>query len=138
MELRERLAQLRRSHKFTLRDLRERIEAATGERMAVSYLSALERVERAPSIGTLSRIAAGYGITLQELLQAVGSDKLDTPTPYPEGLQAAARKRGMTAAEMEDVVNIQYRGRRPEAEAEWDAILSVLSLLGDRNQEGGA
>lgn len=133
MELRERLAQLRRSHGFTLRDVRERIEAATGERMAISYLSALERVERAPSIETLSRIAAGYGITLQELLKAVGSDKLGSPAPYPEGLQAAARKRNLTAAEMEDVVNIQYRGRRPETEAEWDAVLSVLSLLGDRS-----
>jgi transcriptional regulator with XRE-family HTH domain len=102
--------------------------------MAISYLSALERVERTPSIDTLTRIAAGYGMTIQELLGPVGSELKSNPASHSDSLEAVAKRRGLTNAEKEGLLQLQYRGRRPETEDEWEAILSVLSVLPDRNQ----
>jgi transcriptional regulator with XRE-family HTH domain len=72
--LSKRLADLRMSYGWTLRDLAGRIEAKDNQRMSYSYLSALEKGKSMPSIGTLDRIAVAYGLTICELLQCGKDD----------------------------------------------------------------
>jgi|GEM_PF-2210800 len=133
MELRERLASLRRERGYSLRELRQRIEDRTGERMAISYLSALERAERAPSIETLSRIAAGYDMSLTELLAPtnLGDAEMNTPD-LPPGLERIAREKGLSAQDIAELSRIEFRGRRPQTEQEWELILSALNVLPER------
>lgn len=134
MELKDRLAALRRSRGYSLRELRERIERETGEVMAISYLSALERVGRTPSVETLARIAAGYGMTLQELLAPVAvAGRPDAPR-YSPSFDAFAAKRGLDPTEKEELWRVQYRGTRPETEEDWELLYATLNAIGKRRR----
>lgn len=134
MELKERLAQLRRSHGYSLRELRERIKRETDEVMAISYLSALERDERAPSIDALSRIAAGYGLTLEELLRPVTVGGTEQPQFSPN-FAAFAAKRNLSNADQEELWRIQFRGERPETEDEWELLFLALNRIGQGRRQ---
>lgn len=131
MELRERLAKLRQERNYKLRDLRGAIEAATGESMALSYLSALEKEERAPSVDALTKIAAGYGMTLKQLLGPVVLPGSPEPQ-YPPALDEVARERGMSDAEKAELVQFEFRGKRPESKEDWDTLYSVLKGIEKR------
>lgn len=130
MKLRDRLGELRRSRGYSLRELRERIERETGEVMAISYLSALERVERAPSLEALSRIASGYGITLQELLDPVEIWGSSQESQYSPTFDAFAAKQNLDSSEKEELWRIQFRGARPETEEEWQLLFAALNTFG--------
>jgi transcriptional regulator with XRE-family HTH domain len=130
MELQERLAELRRSRGYSLRELRERIQQGTGEVMAISYLSALERVGRTPSIDTLARMAAGYGMTVQELLEPVAIAGGSDEPRYSASFDTFAARRNLDASEKEELWRIQYRGDRPETEEEWDLLYAALNTIG--------
>lgn len=134
MELKERLAELRRSREYTLRELRERIERETGEVMAISYLSALERVGRTPSIETLARIAAGYGMTVQELLEPVEIWGRPKDTRYSLSFDAFAARRNLDVTEKEELWRIQYRGTRPETEEDWELLFATLNAIDKRRR----
>ena len=75
-DLHERLAALRRERGYSLREMQRRIEEQTGERVAISYLSKLERGQVTPRIDTLCRIAAGYGVSPKALLGEATDDLL--------------------------------------------------------------
>lgn len=130
MELKDRLAELRRSRGYTLRALRERIERETGEVMAISYLSALERDVRTPSIDTLSRIAAGYGMTLEDLLRPVEVGGAGQGPGYSPSFDAFATKRNLSNTDKEELWRIQFRGARPETEDDWDLLYLALNRIG--------
>lgn len=130
MNLQERLAQLRKARGYSLRELRDRIERETGEAMAISYLSALERVGRTPSIDTLTRIAAGYGMSLQELLAPVDTVGEPEAQRYSPSFDAFARKQNLDVADKEDLWRIQYRGARPETEDDWNLLYLTLNKIG--------
>jgi transcriptional regulator with XRE-family HTH domain len=133
MQLKDRLAELRRARGLSLRELRERIEARTGEQMAISYLSALERVGRAPSIDSLSKIAAGYDMSLSELLAPT---ELVTDVPLfelPPGLEAVKKRWGLSDRDVMELTTIQFRGRRPESEREWESLLALLGMHEEKN-----
>lgn len=136
MELKDRLAELRRSRGYSLRDLREQIEQRTGEKMAISYLSALERVGRTPSVESLTRIAAGYDMSLAELLAPLDGERPPSPSQLPQGFEAFAKKRNLSDVEKEAFLALEYRGNRPETEEEWDllysALNSALNVIGKR------
>jgi transcriptional regulator with XRE-family HTH domain len=134
MELKDRLAGLRRSRGYTLRELRERIERETGEVMAISYLSALERVGRAPSIETLARIAAGYGMTLRELLGPVEIAGGSADPGYSPSFDSFAERRNLDATEKEELWRVQYRGARPETEADWELLYATLNAIDKRRR----
>lgn len=135
MELKDRLAQLRREREYTLRELRDRIERETGERMSFSYLSSLERVGGTPSIETLMQIAAGYGLSLQALLApVVFADRL-TDGRYPPSLVEFAQKERLNPDWIDTLASIQFRGERPSTTAEWAAIYGVLNVLPSRKEE---
>lgn len=126
MKLKDRLAELRRAQRLTLRELRDQIEESTGERLSVSYLSSLERNETAASIEMLNRIARGYGMTLRDLLEPVDTyaSLFDEPSDsrFPESLQMA----DVPPEWKETLSRIEFRGRRPETSGQWEAIYAML------------
>jgi transcriptional regulator with XRE-family HTH domain len=134
MELRERLATLRRARGYTLRELRDRIQLFSGERMSVSYLSELEHEPTAPSVEILSRLAKGYEMTLRELLEPVAIDTEPVQVSYPPSLVAFVRGRNLSEQWLETLSRIEYRGKRPETVEDWNAIYSVLRLTMARNE----
>lgn len=135
MELKDRLAQLRHERKYTLRELRDRIEQETGERMSFSYLSSLERIGGTPSIETLMQIAAGYGLSLQALLAPVAFDDRLTDGRYPQSLLDFAEREGLSRDWLDTLASIQFRGVRPQSVDEWAAIYGVLNVLPSRKEE---
>lgn len=69
VSLSERFASIRAERGWSLRDVRDAVERATGHKIAFSYLRTIEHEgATSPSVATLVRIAAGYGMTAQELL----------------------------------------------------------------------
>lgn len=133
MQLRHRLAELRRERDITLRELRERISERTGERLSISYLSELERLDTAPSIETLGRVAAGYDLSLYDLLAPVDSP-VDfsggaTDAQYPAALRALIASGEIDKEWARTLARIEFRGRRPDSEVEWRAIYSTLNAF---------
>lgn len=133
MELRHRLAELRRENGMTLRVLRERISERTGTKLSISYLSELERTDTVPSVETLGRVAAGYGLSLYDLLAPVDSpvdfSGDSTDAQYPATLRALIEKRQIDEEWAHTLSRIEFRGRRPDSEAEWMAIYSTLNAF---------
>ena len=129
MKLNERLRELRRERGLTLRQLRESIEERTGERLSVSYLSELERKDAVPSVETLARIAGGYGVPLPDILAPVDFYEVDSRAPYPRGLLEFKESRQLEDDWVETLARIEFRGRRPDTEDEWEAIYGVLRAL---------
>lgn len=133
MELKERLAKLRSERGFSLRELREKVEEATGQKIAISYLSSLERVGGAPSVDTLAALAAGYGISVEALLAPVKihDEQVDR---YPEGLLELRTKESLGQDWMDTLTSIQFRGERPESYEEWQLIYWALKSFSVRKE----
>lgn len=133
MKLRDRLAELRREKNITLRELRERIEEHTGEKLSVSYLSELERMDAVPSVETLARVAAGYDLSLYDLLAPVDSpvdfSGRGSNAQYPEALRKLKESQEIDEEWLETLARIEFRGLRPQTEAEWMAIYSMLNAF---------
>lgn len=133
MELRHRLAELRRERGITLRELRERISDRTKERLSISYLSELERLDTVPSVETLGKVAAGYDLSLYDLLAPVDSPVNfsggATNAQYPAALRALLEKNEIDEEWARTLARIEFRGRRPDSEAEWRAIYSTLNAF---------
>lgn len=134
MRLRDRLAELRKERGWSLRELRDRVAAATGERLSISYLSELERAERVPSVDILARLARGYDLTLQQLLAPVefsGTDAAQWPphAPYPPVLARLGAEGRIPAEWLGTLAQVEFRGHRPETEDEWIALYGMLKLL---------
>ena len=136
MDLKDRLTQLRRERGYTLRELRDRIERETGERMSFSYLSSLERVGRTPSIEALTHIAAGYGISVQALLAPVDFDEALADSRYPPSLLEFVEQQKLDPDWLDTLASIQFRGERPSTAAEWAAIYGVLNVLPSGKEKG--
>lgn len=65
MKINDRLKLLRKEHALKLREVSER------SGLSVSYISDLERGRQNPSIETCRKLAAVYGITLQNLFEGI-------------------------------------------------------------------
>lgn len=129
MKLRDRLAELRREHGVTLRDLRDRIEEKTGAKLSISYLSEMERTDTMPSVETLARIAKGYNLSLQDVLAPVDFFQSATDAQYPQSLRELAAKQKIDPDWLATLARIEFRGQRPQTEAEWLAIYSMLKAF---------
>jgi transcriptional regulator with XRE-family HTH domain len=129
MDLKERLRALRAERGYSLRELSDRIERETGERMSFSYLSSLERVGGTPSIDTLSNIAAGYGLSVQALLAPVEINDHLSDTRYPPGLQRFVEDEGLGSDWLDTLASVQFRGERPSTPEGWHAIYAVLNYV---------
>ena len=133
MELRHRLAELRRERAITLRELREQISDRTGERLSISYLSELERLDTVPSVETLGKVAAGYDLSLYDLLAPVDSpvdfSGVATDAQYPAALRQLIESGEIDEEWARTLSRIEFRGRRPDSQAEWRAIYSTLNAF---------
>jgi transcriptional regulator with XRE-family HTH domain len=149
MQLRDRLAELRRERGLTLRALRERVLERTGAVLSISYLSELERTDALPSLETLARLARAYDISPQDLLAPVelpaGDMTLgratgtgDTLAQYPPGLRALIEREIVTPEWAGTLARIEFRGQRPRTEDEWQAIYGLLKAFLDPATVGGA
>lgn len=132
MDLKERLTSLRRSRGYSLREMRERIKLETGETMAISYLSELERLGGTPSMEMLGRIAAGYGMSLQELLAPVDLAGGSGKSPYTPEFETFVKNRGLDPEEKEDLWRVVYRGGRPETEEDWELLYATVNAIDKR------
>lgn len=129
MELKERLARLRNERGYSLRELRDRIEHATSERLAISYLSELERTGGTPSVDKLARIAAGYEMTLQELIAPVAFNEGPERLAYSEGFLEFVQARQISVEDQEALWRVEFRGERPHSVDDWDLLYLTLSKL---------
>lgn len=129
MKLKERLAELRREHGFTLRELRDRIAQRTNEHLSISYLSELERIDATPSVETLARVARGYDLSLQDLLAPVDFFAGESAGQYPQGLRALREQDAISEEWAATLARIEFRGHRPETEDEWRAIHAMLKVF---------
>lgn len=136
MKLNERLAELRRDAGFTLRELRERIETHTGERLSVSYLSELERTDNIPPLDTLSRLAQGYDLTLGDLLAPVDFFAEPTEASYPKSLREFISRNELDPEWVAVLSRIEFRGQRPDSDSEWQAIYSMLRAFLESKAKG--
>lgn len=101
--------------------------------MSISYLSELERLDTAPSVETLGKVAAGYDLSLYDLLAAVDSP-VDfsggaTHAQYPSALRELIERGEIDEEWAKTLSRIEFRGRRPRSEAEWRAIYSTLNAF---------
>ncbi len=126
MKLNERLAELRREASLTLRELRDRIESRTGERLSVSYLSELERTDNIPPLDTLARLAHGYDLTLADLLAPVDFFDERTEASYPKSLREFIAQHQLDSEWAAVLSRIEFRGQRPDSDSEWQAIHAML------------
>ena len=129
MKLKERLAGLRSERDYTLKELRDRIEASTGTAISISYLSELERTDASPPLETLARIARGYGLSLQDLLAPVDLYGMASDEQYPPALRELKEQYHVPDDMVATLSRLDWRGKRPETVAEWLAIYSVLKAL---------
>ena len=129
MRLWERLAELRRERGYTLRDLRDRIEEKTGERLSISYLSELERTDTSPPIETLVRIARGYDLSLHNVLAPVDFYGGGTDARYPDALRELRESGSLDDEWMATLARIEFRGQRPQTKDEWLAIYAMLKAF---------
>lgn len=137
MRLRDRLSELRKERGMTLRQLRDSIEEQTGANLSISYLSELERTDVVPSIDTLGKISAGYGMTPYDLLAPVDSpvdfSGRGSDAQYPKALRTLKDKGEVEEEWLETLARIEYRGRRPRSEEEFLAIYRVLrAFIGEK------
>ena len=149
MRLKDRLAELRQDRGWTLRALRAQVLELTGANLSISYLSELERTDALPSLETLARLAAAYGISPQDLLAPVelpaGDMTLgrvtgtgDTLAQYPPGLRALIEREIVTPEWAGALARIEFRGQRPRTEDEWQAIYGLLKAFLDPATVGEA
>lgn len=129
MKLSERLAELRKACGYTLRELRDQIEQRTGERMSVSYLSELERLDMRPSVDVLTRMAAGYDISLQDLLAPVDFKEGVPEADYPPSLTKFVADRQLDSSWLDALSRIEYRGQRPDTPEDWETLYVVLRKI---------
>ncbi len=100
-QLGQRIRQLRveRSSKLTQEDLAERAD------ISVSFLSMIERGERAPHIDTLSRIAEALGVTVSELF-LFASEEPQSLDPMLKPLAEFARMHSLTRRDIEKLLGV--------------------------------
>jgi len=150
MRLKDRLAELRQDRGWTLRALRAHVLELTGANLSISYLSELERTDALPSLETLARLAAAYGISPQDLLAPVdlpagdhmpgggeaGGGDGDALAQYPPGLRALIARGLVTPEWAGSLARIEFRGQRPRTEDEWQAIYGLLKAFLDPGTAG--
>lgn len=134
VELKDRLRELRQANEMTLRQLRERIEERTGAKMSFSYLSALERGEATPSIDILTRIAAAYDMTVDDLLAQVSMPNAADPQ-YSASLNEFARRRKLDDSWKRVLWRIEYRGKRPDTVRDWELLYAAIRSAMELDEE---
>ena len=106
------------------------------------YIFSLEAGEQEnPSLGVMLKIADALGVTIADLVNApVTTRAAPAAVEVPESLKrfAARRRRAgqpVTHEEMEMLMAIQLRGRRPESVTDWEFLYEAIRRT-VRKQDG--
>jgi len=125
MTIGEKIKELRERREMNLSRLAELAGVSKG------YLSSLEREQaRNPSVDTLAKIAEALGVRSTDLMEE-GSPTAPASTPLPPGLEAFVaerRERGepLSPEDVEMLLAIRYRGRRPETAGDWSYLYETI------------
>ena len=127
MKLGDRLRLLRKEHRLTLRELKERAD------ISVPYLSDMERGVVNPSIETLQKVAKAYRMTLKNLFIGVKGMGNATHETYPDGfaelLEDPDYKHELNDDWQDLLLRIDFRGKRPSSKREWVELYLNLRRL---------
>ena len=133
MKLGERLREIRKAHRLTLKDLNQRAD------LSVPYLSDVERGMVNPSIETLQKMAKAYNMTVKDLMTGVEELGELTNTTYPKGFSEFIKDPDYQDEMNEDwkdlLMRIDLRGKRPSSKREWVELYLHLRRILDP-QEG--
>jgi transcriptional regulator with XRE-family HTH domain len=101
-------------------------QLAADAEVSKSYLSRLESEEgeMRPSGKTLYRIAGALGTTMSDLLER--EVLVDDPIDLPPSLAKFAAKRNLTPREKKMLAQINFRGRHPETEDDWEFLWTAI------------
>lgn len=129
MKLGSELRRLRKSRRFTLAN----VGKETG--LSVSFLSDVERGRTKPSLDTLEKLAACYGLSVNDILLgtefSVSRDEREYPPGFQEFLQEIG---GNIDEEMEDLLlRAENRAKRSaQTKEDWlKMYYSLKTLLGE-------
>lgn len=124
----QRIRRRREELKISLNQLSEKSGVAKG------YLWELEdekseKIVR-PSADTLFKIAEALGTSAADLLGK--KIKQASPSEIPENLRSFAKNNNLPDSDIEMLAGIQFRGEKPETEADWQYIYESIrrTILG--------
>ena len=103
---------------------------AQATKLSASYLSELEHARTKPTLETLVRLAAGYGLSVVDLL--AGVDLMGTPSMagLAPGLSSLLEQGLIDEVTAWDLGRIQLRGHRPQTADEWyELYLHVRRII---------
>lgn len=119
-----------------IHDLRESrglsiAELARKSGVAKSYVSQLESGEADnPSLEAVRKIAAGLGVRVSDLIgeEESGEPRAGKLPPGLEAFRRSAGRRGMPLApeDVDMLLGLQYRGRRPETEEDFAFLYHAI------------
>ena len=115
MKLGERLREIRKEHRLTLKDLSQKAG------LSIPYLSNVERGGVNPSFDTLQKVAAAYNMAVKDLLTGVDQSGDSATDSHPEGFGDFEREyRDELDEDWKDLLlQISLRGKRPSSKREW-------------------
>lgn len=125
MTLRERLRALRKERKMTL------LQVAEATHLSFSYISDLERGKTNPSMDTLARLAACYGLSRAQLMfgiQEWETPPQEQPILVPE-LASLIQQGLIDEQTAQDLNRIEIRGKHPQTEEQWLQLYLFLSQM---------
>lgn len=123
MQLKDRLKETRRQRDLTL------LQVAETTKLSVSYLSDLERGRTKPSLDTLERLAAYYGMSMVDLLSGVEGWGTQSGESLAPGLLSLVQQEKIEKDIARDLNRIELRGKRPQTEDEWYELYLYLKLV---------
>jgi len=116
-----RLRAIRKQRKFTLAD----VGRETG--LSVSFLSDVERGKTQPSLDTLEKLAAFYGLTINDLLEDVDAETLSSDQGYPPGFEEFLKEIEIEPDLVDLLLRVERRAKQ-SAQTKEDWIQYYYSL----------
>ncbi len=136
MKLGQRLRQIRKGKKLTLKEL------SLQANISVPYLSDMERSVVNPSIDTLQKVAKAYNMTVKDLITDVDELGESTYANYPDEFTSFLNEYETTYNIDNDwkelLMKINFRGKQPTTVTEWLELYLYLKRIlspGEDNNE---
>ncbi len=130
MALKQKLKSLRTAKGLSV------IELAEASGVSPPYIWQIEKgMKKNPSGEVLKRLAAGLGTTVAELLETSLAIPKETLAEVPSSLRRLVRRKArqldLREEDIEMLKGINFRGRQPDKEEDWELIfLFIKRILG--------
>jgi transcriptional regulator with XRE-family HTH domain len=103
-------------------------QVAKSTGLSISFLSDLELGRGAPSLDTLSKLAACYDISMSDIMQNVDGWQKTNARLAP-GISDLIETGEISESVAQDLNRIELNGRRPKTAQEWRMVLQLLSFI---------